>query len=332
MKKQVLQLSVLALFFAVGCGADKSSSDACQYETTMNLDNGSYDAVLASGCADSMQKGAAYFGKAGYDVTNVINSFSSIGSSTSTSSTSDVNTYLTQLIGEVSGETLNNLSMAKTEYESILPASEQYQDAQFYVSIVDAVNGVSLIKAVVDSTGLGSIDMDCDMNGNSIPDELDAASCALTNGVGCATGVVRVLSGTPTTPLGFTGKSGSYQGATLTVSGSGDSSACPSPNSYQKLLSTNFVVVTENVTEGLCTDISVNASGNWPCPLELNGSPIDLVTALDQSITSAIDAMGSALPAGTAADVQQAISDIKAEACPSGTCTGTDLANYLETF
>lgn len=347
MKKQVLLLCALALFFAVGCGADKNSNEACLYETTMSLDKGNYDAVVASSCADSMQKGAAYFGKAGYDVKDVINRFSEASNSTNT--TNDLNTYMNALTGKVTENTLTNLDLAKNDYcayigGAIDPFTAQcantnqgvpnYQDAQFYISLVDAVKSVSLIKIVADSTGLGSLTLDCDKNNNSVPDDLDATACALQTSTGalCSTGVTTAAD---VSPLTFATKTGTYRGLDITVTGTGPTTlSCPAD--YKKLLfqqgSGWAAAVTSNPADGMCTDTSLNKSGQWPCPIEQGGVPLDLVSALDQSITSAISSMGQALPAGTAADVQQSITDIKTEACPTGTCTSSDLANYLQTF
>ena len=328
MNKQVLLLCALALFLAVGCGADKNSNEACLYETTMSLDKGNYDAVLASSCANSMHKGAAYFGKAGYDVTTVINNFSSTASTSATES--DLSVFMSTLTGKVTEGTLDNLNLAVNEYGAVAASSEYYQDAQFYLSIVEAVNSLSLIKTVVDSTGLGSLEVDCDINGNTVPDELDATACALLNGVGCAPGVNTATYGSIATPVKFTGKNGDYIGKEFTITG-GSLGSC-STDKYKKLLTSSAVVVTLNPNDGMCSDISSNSSGSWPCPFEVGGAPLDLVSAMDQSITSAISSMGQALPAGTAADVQQSITDIKTQACPSGTCTSSDLASYLQTF
>jgi hypothetical protein len=342
MNKQVSLLCALALFFAAGCGADKNSNEACLYETTMSLDNGNYDAVLASSCADSMQKGAAYFGKAGYSAKDVINKFSETNSTTN-----DLSTYMNALTGKVTENTLNNIDFAKNSYCAYIGGTvdlvlgqcinvnqgvENYKDAQFYISLVDAVKSVSLIKIVADSTGLGSLTLDCDKNNNSVPDDLDATACALQTSAGtpCTTGVTTT---TDVSPLTFTTKSGSYRGLEFTVNDLGGPTTTSCPTNYQKLLAKQsgiwVAAVTSNPTDGTCTG---SDSQPWPCPIEQGGAPLDLVSALGQSITSAISSMGQALPAGTAADVQQSITDIKTQACPTGTCTPSDLANYLQTF
>ncbi|MBM2838645.1 MAG: hypothetical protein HW415_1270 [Deltaproteobacteria bacterium] len=327
MNKQILLLSALALFFAVGCGADKNSNDACLYETTMNLDKGNYDAVLASSCADSMQKGAAHFGKAGYDVKDVINRFSE-----AKTTTNDLDTYMNALTGKVTENTLTNLDSAKTEYSTIPSTSTHYKDAKFYISLVDAVKSLSLIKIVTDSTGLGSLMSGCDKNANGVPDDADATACALQTitSTPCGSGITKIND---VSPLTFATKTATYRGLDFTVTGTGPTTAsCPA--NYKKLLFPQgagwAAAVTSNPTDGMC----VGSDGlQWPCPIEQGGVPLDLVTAIDQSITSAISSMGQALPAGTATDVQQSITDIKTQACGTDlTCTSADIASYLQTL
>ena len=351
MKKQVLQLCALALFFAVGCGADKNSNEACLHETTMNLDTGNYDAVLASSCADSMHKGAAYFGKAGYSAKDVINRFSETSNSAST--TSDLSTYMNTLTGQVTENTLTNIDLAKINYctyigGTIDPLTAQctntnqgvpnYQDAQFYISLVDAVKSLSLLKIVTDSTGLGTLSS-CNINSTAtpaVPDDADATSCALiaSNNLSglpvltCSTGV----SYSTTSDIVIQGKIGTYRGVTVTVTGTATTS-CPAPALYKKLLykdAANKYWLATTMSGENCTD----GTTTWPCPIEQSGAPLDLVTAIDQSITSAISSMDQALPEGTTtADVQQSISDIKNDACGVDMiCTSADLASYLQTI
>lgn len=333
MNKQVLLLCALALFLAVGCGADKNSNEACLYETTMSLDKGNYDAVLASTCADSMQKGAAYFGKAGYSAKDVINRFSETSNSAST--TSDLNTYMNTLTGQVTENTLTNLDSAKTEYSNIPSTSSYYKDAKFYISLVDAVKSLSLIKIVTDSTGFGTLSS-CDINSNTVPDDADASSCALlvSAGQNCTTAKATYIATGDITITDQTGasKAGTYKGLTITATGTATSSCT---GVYKKLLykdSANplYGYSVATTSTNMCTG---SDGANWPCPIVQNGQPLDLVTAIDQSITSAINSMGQALPAGTSADVQQSITDIKTQACGvDQICTSADVAAYLQTI
>lgn len=332
-----------------GC-SDKSSNEACLHKVTMDLDKGNYDAVVASGCADSMQRGAAYLGKAGFDITKVINNLSKTTdvSGTSGSSTSDFSVFMTALVGKVDDATFSNLDHSKTEYENIKSASPSYKDAQFYISLVDAVKGLSLIKSIIDVLGDGTLNNTCDMNSNSTPDSLDTAGCAMLIGSGypvsqCTpAGTMQVITDSPNLTLSKPASSGTdthlYRGITIRSSGTGTDTTCPVPNENQYLLvsqgtSTLYSVIT---TESGAPQCLGNDGSEWPCPiLDANGNPIELFSAFDIAITSAIDAMNISLTSGattTTNDVSQAITDIKTTACPSGTCTQADIANYLQTY
>lgn len=331
MKKLILWPALLTpvlIFALAGCGADTSSNEACRYETTMNLDKGNYDAVLASSCAESMQKGAAYLGKAGYDVKDVINRFSTTSSTSGTQT--DLNVYMNSLTGKVTEATLTNLDNSKTQYAAIPASSAYYKDSQFYISVVDAVKGLSLLKIVTDSAGIGNISS-CDINTNTVFDEGDAAACALTVGSG-AGGACTGVSGaayTATQDITITGKSGTYRGVTVTLSGTATAS-CPA--TYKKLLyksgSNYFMATTESGTS--CTD----GTNSWPCPIEQSGAPLDLVTTLQTSVNSAVTSMGNALPTGaTSADVQKSINEIQTQACGTdNVCTSAEVATYLQTY
>lgn len=331
MKKGILRPGVLFPVLAIlmaGCGADTSSNEACRYETTMNLDKGNYDTVLASSCADSMQKGAAYLGKAGYDVKDVINRFSTTSSTSGTQT--DLNVYMNSLTSKVTEGTLTNLDNSKTQYATIPASSGFYKDSQFYISVVDAVKGLSLLKIVTDSTGLGTV-ASCDINGNSVLDEGDATSCALiaaNNLSGLSALTCNGASYTNTGDISITGKSGSYRGVTVTVTGTATASC---PTTFKKLLyksgSNYWMATTESGTA--CTD----GTNPWPCPIEQNGAALDLVTTLQASINSAVTSMGSALPGTTGADVQKSINEIQTQACGTDSvCTSAEVATYLQTY
>jgi len=338
-----------ALF--VGC-SDKSSNEACQHEVTMNLDKGNFDAVIASGCADTMQRGAAYFGKAGFDVTNVINNLSKTTSNSGTSagSSSELSIYMTALLGKVNETTFANLGLSKAEYNDIPATSSFYKDAQFYVGIVDTVRGLSLIKSLVDVLGDGTVNSSCDANNNATPDSLDAAGCAMLIGSGypvsqcIPTGTMTMVSNklnmTLTNPASSTADTHLYRGITIKSSGTGTNiSTCPDPNQYQYLLvsqgtTTFYSVITTASGTPQCYESAVS-SATWPCPiLDESGNPIELAYAFGESITAAIGSMNISLSSGATAtnDVSQSIIDIMNTACPSGTCTQPAIANYLQTY
>jgi hypothetical protein len=350
-EEDVMNKLLAYVFFAacvslafVGC-SDKSSDEACLHQVTMDLDHGNYGAVLASSCASAMQRGAAYFGKGGFDIKDVINRFSEANDTSSTQT--DLNIYMTALVKQVSDTTLTNLDSAGTEYGNIPTTSESYQDAQFYVSLVDAMKSLSLLKLIIDSDGDGTLNTACDTNGNGNADEIDAASCALYESAGqsCSTlngsGTVTITQDISTITLA--GKSGTYRGLVITVSGV-PSTSCPSPNQYKKLLylqNTNWFTAT--TTAQSCQEESPDSTRSWPCPVETGGQPLDLVTTIDTTLNDSINSLSSSLTTTTASDMEQSINDIKSQNCcttetwvpnmpTSCTCSSSELAAYLQTI
>ncbi len=339
---------ISVIFF--GCSS-KSSDEACRHQTTMDLDHGGYDAVISSGCADSMQKGAAYFGKAGFSINNVINNFSENGSennnnnnnntvqSNQTTTNNPLASYMNDLVKKVDSNSLSSLDSAKTEYDGVLKTSDSYRDAQFYISLVDAVKSLSLLKIILDGDGNGLMSKNCDMNSNNKPDEVDAISCGFYTAANqsCNT-IANTNVSLDHSGLTLTDNTGTYgftfRGLVITVSGSGASADCPKPNEYMQLLHSLTVVATVPGTPA-CHG---SDGRTWPCPIIQNGQPLDLVTTIDASLTSAVSSMNTALQpiSGTTvtqSDVQTSLNDIKKEACPStGGCTSADIANYLQTY
>lgn len=364
MKKLVIGLLLLtgSALLLVNCSSDKSSEEACKHETTLNLDKGNYEAVLKSTCADEMQIGAANFGLAGFDIKDVINNLSSSGSSTVSSSTtgtnnkSDLNNYMTSLVSKSSGTKLVYMDKAVVSFTTVTTTSGQYsednyKDSQFYISLVQVVKGLSLMNMIVPNLldANGQVNTACDKNNNKVPDDVDATSCSLIASMQINLGTAVTCTGstvTRSTPVDLTLKdasgntlSGTYSGLITNLTGTGSATACIPANNvtykrlfYKDAFGKYWVATT---TTDVCKDAGNN---EWPCPIVTTNSagvdvPMDLVGAIDSSLTSAINSMGSALPisGGTGTnDVQTAIQDIKTQACPSGTCTSQDIANYLQ--
>jgi len=184
----------------------------------------------------------------------------------------------------------------------------------------------------------GTLNTSCDVNSNTVADGADAASCALT--------AASNISTNPATPqscnqaayarsspldITFPGKSGIYSGLFVTLNGT-DTVSCPTL--FKKLLYKDaaaryFVAVT--ASDQQCTASDDTA---WPCPIEVNGQPLDLVNAFNASVNSSVDSLNNSVTttSGSNADVQRAILDVKTQACPAGTCTSTDIASYLQTI
>ena len=353
----------IALLFAA-C-SKKNSEEACIHEVTMNLDKGNYDAVIASGCASAMQKGAAYFSLAGFDVKEVINVFSQTGvSSSATTTQNDLYVYMTSLVNNATGTSLQYMNDALTSYETVSTTTgytmDNYKDAQFCVSLVNAVKSLSLLESVVPNLldANGNLNSACDYNNNSVPDAADASSCSLIAASRISEGATVTCTDatySPAVPVDITLKdsrgqavAGTYSGLDITITQvpGGSATACIPPNTttYKKLLykdtaTGKYWVAT--TSDESCTDAN-NSSSVWPCPILQDGQPLDLVSAIDESLDSAINSLGIALPGMTSSDIQTAITDMRAQACCGCTttpcaactsaCTSQSLAAYLLTL
>lgn len=327
----ILFFSLIAAFLVPGC-ADKSSREACLHQASMDLDAGKYDDVLASSCTDSLQRGAAYFGRSGFETAVVINTFIRTGASSGPTSTqSDLSVYMTSLIGRVTETSLNDLDRSTREYASIPPGLDMYRDAQFYLSLVYTVKSLSLLK-LVSADAAGVLDLSCDINANDNADGADASSCALVAASNISSGTTATCDHAvygPPAPVDMTldGKSGIYSGVTITLEGAG-TELCPSE--FKKLLyrdgSGGYHVVA-TTPDADCLDTGGNS---WPCPVEQDGQPLDLVAAVDESLNGSVAAMNSSLTS-TSGEVQTAVTDVKTDACPAATCTPLDISQYLQT-
>jgi hypothetical protein len=327
MKMRNIALPVLLLAFLMyGCGnnlfssiADDDSNEACIYETSKNLDKGDYDAVLASSCLDSLQKGAAYLGKSSFDVKDVINSLSE-----AQDTTADLDIYLNTLVSVVSESSLNYLELAASAYDEVAISSDSYEDAQFYKSIMKSLRSLSLLKLVTDIDGDGSLS-GCDINSNGTPDDVDAVVCSLLD-VANQSCVDASAARTPT-DITIQGKSGTYRGVTVTLNGTATPS-CPADYKQLHYLISGTTYGSATVTSDTCQETAPNTARTWPCPVESGTAALDLVEAFDEAITDSIDALGNSFDTNN--DIFDSIQDIKTDACGvDAVCTSTEIADYL---
>lgn len=330
-----LLLAAGLMLLIAGC-SKKSSDESCIHQASMDLDAGNYDAVIASSCADAMQRGAAYFGKAGFDTKVVINKFIQTGNSNNqsggTSGTTNLTTYMTDLVGTVDEASLTNLDSSAAEYTAVPASSEIYKDAQFNLSLVTAIKSLSLMKLVI-SDLTGTLNTSCDINADNISDNAEAESCALIAANNIDTGATTTCGHgttyTPATPtdITITGKSATYSGLVIDLTGTG-TGTCPSE--FRKLLYKTAAGKYFAASTSATLQCTGSDGGTWPCPIEQNGTPLDLVTAIDTSLNTAVSSLNTSLT--TTSNVQQSITNIQAQACPTGTCTSSSIADYLQTI
>lgn len=90
MKKQVLLLCALALFLAVGCGEDKNSNEAKNFDRSKNLDSGNYQAVLSDPNANATDFAAAAMVAAGLDPVDLVKQLNTTASTTAGTTSGDL--------------------------------------------------------------------------------------------------------------------------------------------------------------------------------------------------------------------------------------------------
>jgi len=326
-------LAFIVLTFA-GCGsnafeslADDSSQEACENQAALDLDSGNYMAVLSSPCAGPMLRGAAYFGLAGYDVTDVIER--SVDANNAPDSEARAEIYLTALIGTVTLESMANLGSSSAEYARIHPGEPFFVEADFYRNvIINMVASLAEVKGIIDPDGDGALSA-CDINSNGHPDEVDAAACALVEASlpgSCALAPVIGASVSSTvSPLTFPGYSTStYAGLNIQISGAPSLPQCT--GSYRQILSSAPAPYVVTTTADVCT----GSDGNqWNCPLEAGGSPADLVTDMENGLNAAAATLANT-PGAEDSELTRALNELITDACGAdGDCTSAELAVYV---
>lgn len=282
--------------------ADKNSTESCKVSVSQNLDKGNYDAVISSPCASDMDKGAAYLGKAGFDIKNVIDRL--VDGSKSKDSAIDI--YIKAMVPEVKPETLDFLDMAESHYSKV-----QNVDGNFYLSITQTLKTLTLIKSVITFSGTGDksgeLKESCDLNNNGIPDDVDATACALEIAGNTSISTSCSITGLVIQDKGNIQIGGqNYRGVVFKFKFNIYSSSCPTE--YKKVYYQEggyYYVVT---TSGECKDSNGNL---WPCPVR-NENNKDFVGVIYRSIDSMVENIQLAIPSQKS-DIKDSIDKIRDE-------------------
>jgi hypothetical protein len=329
-------LAALLAMLAINCGDDNyleslsndDSAAACRYQVSMDLDSGNFDAVIASSCANYMDLAAAYLGKAGFEIVNIIN----VMIEANDPGADPMDVYMNKLVSNVSTHDIRNLD-ASLRYYSLVNTANGYspdleKDALFLSgALVSPTISFTYIKSAIDPDGDGGISA-CDINGNSVPDEVDATSCALTvagGTVDCSTLGITVDDSTYRT-LNFPDYLSVYNGLEMDLGVA--NAACPDDIYYKLLYGSNSVVVTSLEK---CIDPAYPLV-EWNCPYEdSSGLPEDLLGVFNESLQDSLDIMNS-LGFGEDSEVYSAVNAVSEDACggAGGSCTEADLQSYLE--
>ena len=201
MNKQVLLLYALALFLAVGCGEDKNSSEAKNFETSKNLDSGNYQAVLDDPNANATDYAAAAMAMVGLDPVDLVKK---LNETATTGATGDLGA-VTEL--QIYPENLKYLTIAKDKLKDEIDvkcagmtpdtASQECKDLNFQQTVTSLTNTVTAL-AQVGQTYSASIVGGFNATDGISQGEASALATFLTNkytGTGSVT--VDVGTGTP---------------------------------------------------------------------------------------------------------------------------------------
>ena len=308
---------------AFDSGTDESSTEACEYAVSKALDEGCYDQVLDSSCAHAMDQAAAYVGKAGYDVIDVLGSMINANRSGSGDS---INVYMKDLVGSVSKDSLGNLYKARNAYDLIPATDPHYDDARFNnVVLVNSLVAISNIKGVMGGTTIPDT-ATCDRNNNGTPDKADAAGCAfyIAAGFGDCTAQDAAFSA-PVANIQFTDLAATYTGYIITIDDNGGPASAPDCLATEKKLLSGGVVAA--TTSDTCTDLGGN---DWPCPFEDANAPVDVIIVFQETLESSGDLLDTMFGPDNV-EVSEAVDELLLDACGAdGTCTSQEIADYLQ--
>jgi hypothetical protein len=358
--KWVLLMAVLAAgLLVVGCGsnsleflADDTSEEACRYDVTRALDEQDYEEVLEADCAESMDRGAAYLGLAGFDVNDIITDMSDANDLGSDADQTEL--YLNSLVGDVNGTTMTYLDAAIAEYDSYSTVStsatsassmriddialtalgtsaDLEADSQFYANVIARpMFGLASLKGLLDPDGDGRLSS-CDINDNGSPDEADALACGLLTSASVACTSVGASAG-PQNTLTFPGYSDvSFGGYEIDITSVAPDSSCPS--SYKGLLATN-PSTTALFSAVTTADICAGSDGqSWLCPYLRSGQPVDVVAVLQEILNTAVDYLASIITTIDDSEIYEAVDELRSDMCGvDSVCTAQEIAAYAQTL
>ncbi len=350
MRKLIMFSSLATTFlFIAGCNSfeslgDSESPEACKHEVSNALDKQEYDkavALLDGVCKDAFSDterkvnlGAAYVGKAGYDIPSLLTDLID-----STDTDDPMATFLSKVTGENPGDDFIFLQKASDYYSSAIDnidcnsTSLSYleKDVCFFKGIADFAqaatsfsllfqslstdNLTDVIQTWANDTVSGDITCDLDANQDGVVDSVqfsaDALEYASTN-MTSITSLVSKGNGT----FGYSNKT--FEVVKLTVNAT---SPCSQNNEDYKVFEVYSTGKTVVLTDGYCyadngtTCDSVNeTSGCYPCPIVTENNTATVVDSIVELINSGTETIASVISDDNG-DVEESLTDIKRDIC-----------------
>ena len=357
--KNLLSISaIVALFLLSGCGEEKTS---CRFDVQQDIDQGDFDAAISkleSSCKDAFNENdrlynlaAAYMGKAGYGVSEVIkvmdeadnndssDTFTTFAKSISKNKKSDS----LDLLGKAKGYFLRSLDPSSSDTDklfnkycslaSIDMDDPRISNACFYIGFDDIIRtSVTLTYLTKDlDQALEAIDS---KNSDNVPLDMQASIDALA----WATGAQMPNNSTITDSTVFINGI-EYKHLIVDLNGSGilfyrlaDKNA---PSSTSSTLVTDGYCDSNGSTTA-CSGIenedgSINDTTKtcYACPIVTDGN--NSSTYADLLVETLNDGSDSILSISNDEDIEQSVQDFKKEITGSenGTVTIEDVIDYL---
>ncbi len=336
--------------------SDDGTGEACRYDIAAALDKGDYDYVINRLSSDitcgggmSVEEGnlnlaAAYVGKAGFTIPDIVNDILNSQTNTNISSlqTYNFDQFLDVLSNRAKPSNITLLEKAAQNYRSIadncgvLSLTDIQKDACFYRGLVEAARSSISLAFTLENVNSWLNPGQCeDLNKNSTGDNGDIEACAIEyalNNSCTVSGVNYQSLSNPTFSDGYR-----YESVKFYINSTDPN--CSDKESYKLIY--RGTIKTVVLTEGYC-DENYNSCSTpdgincFPCPvLDPNGNPYTVEGTILDAIESAANLITETV-GNTNADVKQAVDDFRNEVCAASdndpnTCTSQDLAEYLKT-
>ena len=315
-------LLVAGLMFS---GCDESSDGEDTLNAQQMLDNGDYTGVIAllenesSSDTNNLLLGAAYMGKAGLSLSDIITIVTSSGDS----SNGTFATFVEGVANKRSTTALEDLEKSTTYYtnvigskctDSSLTLSDSQKDVCLFIGLSSTMKAATAISYIADDvTALAT-------NTNGVDDQLKAASCAMEYAYdGNTTGCTSSSNGNVT----FTTTSRTYEDLDVTYNGSTFAFLITNTTPKSSVVTDDYCPLDDFSKRVAKTDSTYNASTYYVCPVNESSSTTDITTAevLVDAINSGIDYFGAIVSDDIKEDIDKFKCEILNGTYSSGSCT-----------
>ena len=332
-----------------GCG-DEDTQNACIYSVQQNLDQGNYDLVISTlennetcqGAFTSddawLNLAAAYMGKSGLTMSNLL------GAVVDSNSSSAMSSFMTSFAASATSEGLSNLNKASTIYSyigtSVCDGTEKGSKAEacLYDGLVTLTEAVGSLSAILGSDTLAILSGDTaldtttnDLDNDGTADELQITACALAYGQ------------TPNADPGLacdeniTMSAGTLKTIDTIQYHVGDFTMLTGNPVYKLFTDANpgLLLTTDGACDANRTSCSIiDGTTCFPCPVIVNGNTTTVTSGLLSIINSGgLDSLSNFLPSdsnGTDSNITAELIQSITNDANATSVTEEQLATFLQ--